>query len=310
MWISGQILGFMAAAVAALVYFRRKVSYGINANRVLELIKKPRLHGVARFSSPLVVTTFFMWMQNQSYRLIVEKNVGLDFLGKMAVGLGIAGAIAIAAESLIQQIFYPSFYAEISTHDGQIRKAAWDKMAGAIIPMYLLMTLFVSFLAWHLVTVLVDVKFHAVWIFTIFGAWVEFSRVTTNIFSTVAHSEMRTAPLAKPYAFGGILTAGGVCLASLSSGYALWIPAALVLSGFVTLSFMIAGMRRMMQLTVDFGSIRMAAMLALPFPLALLVKNGRGSILTACAVLLVFGSYFMFAQYLLYRKTASAGWVR
>ena len=53
-----------------------------------------------------------------------------------------------------------------------------------------------------------------------------------------------------------------------------------------------------------------AALLVLPFPLGLLVKNSGGSVLISCAVLLVFGSYFVFAQYLLYRKTVSAGGVR
>ena len=308
MWISGQIIGLLAATAAALLYFRRKVRYSLNFGLVWGVIKKPRLRGIAKFSSPLLVTTFFMWMQNQSYRLVVEKNIGLDFLGRMAVGLGIAAAIAAVAESLVQQGYYPVYYTEINTRDGEIRKAAWDKMAGAIIPLYLLTTLFVSFLAWHLVTVLVDVKFHEVWIFTIFGAWVEFSRITTNIFSTVAHSEMRTGPLATPYALGGVLTASGVYFASFSSGHAFWVPAALMLSGFVTLSFMITGMRRIMKFTIDFRAIKMALLLALPFPLGLLVKNSEGSFLISCAVLLALGAYFIFAQYFLYHKAMPSLW--
>jgi len=304
MWIAGQILGFTVAAAVSLLYFRRKVSYNVNFSRVWEIVKKPRLHAIAKFSFPLLVMTFFMWMQNQSYRLIVEKNIGLDFLGQMAVGLGIAAAVATAAESLVQQIYYPIYYTEINTPDGEIRRSAWDKMAGVIIPLYLLTTLFVSFLAWHLVTVLVDVKFREVWIFTVFGAWVEFGRIVTNIFSTVAHSEMRTGPLAKPYALGGVLTAVGVYLASFSPAHAFWIPAVLVLSGFVTLLFMIAGMRRIMKFTVNFRAIKMAVLLALPFPLGLLVKNSESSVLISCAVLLALGSYFLFAQYLIYRKAA------
>ena len=307
MWIAGQIAGLTLMAAASLLYFRRKVSYGVNPARVLELLKKPRLEGIAKFCLPLLVMTFFMWMQTQSYRLIIEKNLGLDFLGRMAVGLGIAAAIAAAAESLIQQIYYPIYYTEIDTQDGLARKAAWDKMAGAIIPLYLLTALFVSFLARHLATVLVDVKFHDVWIFTVFGAWVEFARVTSNIFASVAHSEMRTGPLAKPYAFGGLLTAGGVYFASLAPGHAFWVPAALVLSGFVTLFLMVVGMRRIMRVALDLGSLKLCLLLALPFPLALLVRNGAGSVLTAGGVLLAMGAYFLAAQYLLYRRASAAG---
>ena len=305
MWISGQIFGLITLAAASLYYFQHKVEYGVNFPGVWETIKNPGLQGITKFSFPLLVTTFFMWMQNQSYRLVLERNIGLDFLGRMAVGLGIAAAIAAAAESLIQQIYQPIYYAEINTQDVGARKAAWDKMAGTIIPIYLLTTLFVSFLSWLIVTVLVDAKFHAVWVFTVFGAWVEFARITTNIFSNVAHSEMRTGPLAKPYVFGGVFTAGGVYLASLSAGYSFWVPVTLVLSGFVTLFFMIAGMRRILKLAINFRAIKMAMLLALPFPAGLLVRNNGGSIVISFAVLLALGLYFMFAQYLLYRKAAA-----
>ena len=42
-----------------------------------------------RFVIPLGGTTFFMWLQNQSYRIIIEKTVGAEFLGMIGLGIGL-----------------------------------------------------------------------------------------------------------------------------------------------------------------------------------------------------------------------------
>ena len=303
MWIAGQILGFLLLAMLSLWYFAGRLKYGVNGGFVLSCLKAPQLGGVAKFGLPLLVTTFFMWMQNQSYRLIVEKYLGLEFLGMIAVGLGIAAAIASAAESLAQQIYYPLFYSEITTADGAKRRDAWNKMAGLILPFYLLITLFVSFLAWHLVNILVDVKFRAAWIFTIFGAWVELFRITTNILSAIAHSEMRTEALAKPYIYGGVVTAAGVFLAAKSGAGHNSVPVALVLGGFATFLGMYISMKTVMPFSMDKGDLKKTLLFSLPFPAALLVK--QGSVPASILVLALFGGYMVAAQYLLYRgKTA------
>ena len=300
MWIAGQILGFLLLAMLSLWYFAGRLKYGVNGGFVLSCLKAPQLGGVAKFGLPLLVTTFFMWMQNQSYRLIVEKYLGLEFLGMIAVGLGIAAAIASAAESLAQQIYYPLFYSEITTADGAKRRDAWNKMAGLILPFYLLITLFVSFLAWHLVNILVDVKFRAAWIFTIFGAWVELFRITTNILSAIAHSEMRTEALAKPYIYGGVVTAAGVFLAAKSGAGHNSVPVALVLGGFATFLGMYISMKAVMPFSMDKGDLKKTLLFSLPFPAALLVK--QGSVPASILVLALFGGYMVAAQYLLYRK--------
>ncbi|HBW21949.1 MAG: hypothetical protein A2X28_01875 [Elusimicrobia bacterium GWA2_56_46] len=307
LWLSGQIAALFALSAAALAYLLLKIKDKPDMGYVWARIKTPELSGVLKFSLPLLVSAFFMWLQNQSYRLIVEKYLGLDFLGSIAVGLGIAAAIAAAAESLVQQIYYPLYYSEINTPDAGKRKFAWDKMAGVMIPLYLLLTIFVSFLSWHLVNLLVDAKFRSAWIFTVFGAWVEFARITTNILSTVAHSEMRTESITKPYMYGGLFTAAGVFMASRSSAYTYLVPAALVLGGFITLFLMFKSMRSVMRFSLAVGPLKLALLLALPFPLALLVKNPQGSIPVSILILALFGAYMAAGQYLLYKKQNAGG---
>lgn len=299
-WLLGQISGLLLLSAAALYYFFRKV---LVDSSVPVQFRGGALSGIYKFSLPLLVTSFFMWVQGQSYRVVVEKNIGAEFLGLLAVGLGVASSIGAAVESMLQQIYYPIYYREINTEDHEHRTAAWRKMAGVMLPLYLLVMLFVSFLADHLVTVLVDHKFRAAALFTVFGAWIEFSRVSTNILASVAHSEMRTDHLATPFAFGGGVTAAGVIVGSLLPGYRYYVPLALLLGGMCTLYLMLRSMRKIMPLRIDRAQLKLAATLSLPLPLALLIPNRGASVLVSLGVLMVFGLYLTWAQYYLYRRS-------
>jgi len=307
MWISGQIAGYFLLAAVALWYLLSRLKYGVDPGFVWRSLRNPDLKGVARFALPLLITSAFMWVQNQSYRLIVERYLGLEFLGMMAVGLGIAAAVASAGESLAQQIYYPLFYSEISGADQDRRRAAWNKMAGMILPFYLMTAIFVSFLAWHLVNLLVDPKFRSAWGFAVFGAWVEFSRVTANLLSNVAHSEMRTETLPKPYIYGGLVTAAGVSLAAKYGPVPYYVPAALLLGGATTLLSMFLSMRKVMPFALGRKGLRLALLLSIPFPLALLIKNSNGDVVVSILVLALFGGYMGIAQYFLYSKRPQGG---
>lgn len=307
LWLLGQVAALLVFALAALAYLLLKIKDKPEPGYIWACLKEPKLGGVIKFSLPLLFSAFFMWLQNQSYRFVVERYLGLEFLGTIAVGLSIAAAIAAAAESLAQQIYYPIYYSEINTQDGEARRQAWNRMAGMMIPLYLLLTVFVSFLAWHLVNILVDPKFRAAWIFTVFGAWVEFARITTNILASVAHSEMRTDSITRPYMYGGLFTVAGIFLAARSAAYVYLVPAALVLGGLVTLYAMYKSMKGVMSFSMDAGPLKQALLLALPFPLALLVKNQEGSLSVSILVLAVFGGYMLAGQYRLYKKQVPGG---
>ena len=300
MWIFGQILALSVFAIIASFYMMRKQNYGIDWNFLISNIKRPQLKNILKFVFPLVITTFFMWIQTQSYRIVVERIIGLDFLAMLALGLSIAASIASAAESVVQQIYYPMYYSEINTPDKGKRIAAWNRMASLMMPFYLLTTLFVSFLAPHIVNVLVSTKFKMAALFAFFGAWIEFSRITTNIFATVAHSEMRTAFLAKPYIYGGVVSLVGVFIAANLKFYTYLIPIVLVIGGSVTLVSMYRNMKRIMPFEIPKRSLLVSIMLSCPFPFALLIRNKDNSILVSIMILAVFGIYMVAGQYFLY----------
>ena len=65
---------------------------------------------IVKFSLPLSVGVLFLWMQTQSYGIIIEKFIGAEFLGYFGVGIAVALAVSGAFEAIIVQYLYPIMY--------------------------------------------------------------------------------------------------------------------------------------------------------------------------------------------------------
>ena len=303
LWLSGQLLAQAIMTMVAFLYFRKITAAVFDSGFTLRIVSRENFSYLLSFAFPLGVTTFFMWVQNQSYRMIVEKYLGLEFLGMIGLGLGVALSISAAVESLAQQVYYPVFYREINTTDPVKRSEAWDRMAQITIPIYLSVALMVSCLAPYLVKILVNEKFSQVWVFVIYGSWVEFCRVTTNILSSVAHSEMQTKSLIKAYFAGGLVASLGVYAVSGQQYYQQLIPAVLVLSGIITMAIMYADMKKLMRINVGMSGIAKSLFSSLPFALGLLFFSKAASMVFSCLIVAAFGIYFVSIQYSIYKSS-------
>lgn len=67
----------------------------------LRKIRKEKIKSILVFVLPLSVGTLFMW-------IIIEQNVGLEFLGFLGVG-----QIAATIESIVMQYFHPIYYQQM-----------------------------------------------------------------------------------------------------------------------------------------------------------------------------------------------------
>lgn len=298
-WLGGQLVAQMLVTLFAFAFFRKVVGGGASYSAARAVITRENLAHVLYFVFPLGCTTFFMWLQNQSYRIIIEKTVGAEFLGMIGLGIGLASSIAVAAESLIQQIYLPGFYRDINTSDVEQRTAAWNAMAQLTIPVYIALTIMVSCLAPFLVHLLVSRKFGGAYIFVMFGAWIEFFRMTTNVLTAVAHSEMQTRYLLRAYCFGGLAAVAGTYWGSQQADYALVIPATLVVSGLISMTVMYRDMKRLMQIKVGIRRIRKSVLLSLPFAVALPFFDRQPTLPVSLFLVGLGGCYFLLTQYLL-----------
>ncbi len=309
-WLSGQLAAQALITLFALAYFRKVVGRRVSSSEPPEVITRENLMHVLHFVFPLGCTTFFIWLQSQSYRIIIEKTVGAEFLGMIGLGIGVASSIAVAAESLIQQLYLPAFYRDINTPDAEKRTAAWNAMAQLTIPIYISLTIMVSCLAPFLLHLLASRKFGGAYVFVVFGAWIEFFRMTTATLTSVAHAEMRTKYLLRAYCVGGLLAVAGTFFGAHQDHYAVLIPAMLLLSGLVAMAIMYRDMKQLMQIKVGIRRIVRSILLSLPFLGALMLQALPRNFWLSATVVAACGGYFLVVQYRLAKPPMAEGTVQ
>jgi O-antigen/teichoic acid export membrane protein len=301
-WFYGITVAQLLVAIVAFIYFVNILQENLTLSEIFP-IKKLGFKEVLHFAIPIAIATSFMWMQNQSFRLFVEKFLGSEILGFIAVGLAVATNISMAYESLVQQVFYPLFYKEITGVGKRERVLAWQKMASVSIAIYLSLTLFIFIMAPILTHFLLDEKFHQAYIFVFFGAFIELFRMLTNLFSSIAHSEYNTKSLIKPYMLGGLASVVGVVVSCFTSYYEILIPTSLVLSGAITYFYMYKNMREVVgEFQLNKRLSYQTVLLSTPLLLVIPLYQYSTNLMLTVLLLGVFGLYFLFVQYKIYKS--------
>lgn len=304
-WVLGQVIALGAIALIAWRYFKKILNENSLSSESVTGQGTESLRHIFAFTWPLSLTFFFMWGQNLSYRIIVEKTAGLEFLGMLGVGFGIAAGMAAALESVVQQLYFPLFYGGINTSDPDRRAKAWNSMAKATVPLYTAFAVMVSCLSPFLMKLLAGERFHSSFIFLLCGAWVEFFRMTNNILSGVAHSEMQTRHLVKAYLAGAVIAATGTVLALKHPGRATLIPLVLILSGLSTVLVMYFDMKKLMRLHIFTKELLLSVLLSIPFLSAIFFYSHKNDLYVSSGLVFVFGTYFLFSQYKLNEEIVS-----
>lgn len=304
-WLAGQAVAQALVTLAAYCYFRRVVPGDLDLTETLSVISRKHMRTILKFAIPVYVTTLLMWTQNQSYRIIVEQRLGLECLALIGLGLGIASNIAAAVESLMQQLLLPVFYRDISNATSAERAQAWNSLAQISLPVFLSLTVFVSCLAPFIVQVLAHKKFADAWIYVAFGAWIELCRMTNGTFVLVAHAEMETRNLIRPYMVGGVLAVMGVWLASGYSEARILVPGVLLFGAVAATGVMYHDMSKLMQTKVGIRKLLQSLGLSLPFALAIPFSGQARHFLVALVVVGLAGGYFLVIQYVLARHLLS-----
>lgn len=294
-WMAGQIVALGLITIVGARVFIKKVPEPPVSIGMEKYLKKGALAGIWMFALPLAVSAFFMWAQGQSYRVLVERMSGAEFLGYLGVGFSIATSVAGILESLVQQIYLPGFYRRITGGDSAARGAALSELLAKTVPVYIIYLLFIIGVSEFLVYLLVAEKYRAVFVYARYGALIEFCRMTTNVLAAGAYSEMRTKALIQPYFWGGLASTAGVYFAALSPRPALFIPLALAVSGLVTVLGMGGAIKALTPISFDYRPA-LKALLASSLFLPLTFFHASG-FLPVFGVLAAAGIYFAFLQY-------------
>lgn len=300
-WMWGQVAALgLVTALGARVFLKKVREPRVPHSGTLRYVNKAAFSNIAAFAVPLAGATFFMWAQGQSYRVLVEKINGAEFLGYLAIGFSIATSVAGILESLVQQIYMPVFYRRISGGNKEARRAALIELVSKVIPVYVIYLFFIIGSSECLTRFLVAPKYRDVFVYARYGAFMEFFRMTTNILTSGAHSELRTKALILPYLAGGVAAIAGVCLAASSPHPSAFIPLVLSGSGLITVLGMWRVINSMVGLSLEPGPIISALLLSALF-LPMTALHARG-FLPSLGILSVSVVYFSFLQYRAARK--------
>lgn len=269
-------------------------------------ITKEKIKSILVFVMPLSVATLFMWLQNSGYRILIEQNIGLEFLGFLGVGLAISGQVASTIESIVMQYFHPIYYKQITNATVEERKKAIESFINKALPIYFMLAIFLTFLAKYVVEILVDEKYYGVYIFTTFGIWIEFFRMSSNLFGNISQSEMNTKKFMAPYIIGSLVTIILVYFSSLKVDYEFYLPIALLIGGILTMIVMYISMKKLIDFKIDFRLIFFSFLVSLPY-FSTYVFDFETNLVLNLLVVGSFGIYFLGTIYFIYKKGLSYG---
>ena len=235
-WFLGQISSQALVSIIAFFVLKHFTKEKLHIKEAISSINAGGVRSALKFALPLILSTLLMWGATDSFRFVLEKTHGLEYVGLFSVGLAIAQRFSYAVESIAQQVFYPTFYSKMNLPVKE-RSLAWHKMFYSSLPLYLVTTLMTVVLSPLLITIFSGPQYKEAVPFVICGALFHLFRKLTANFSMIAHSEMKTKMLILPYSVGALFSSLGVYLFSFSNFHLPGII--LVLGGFMMFVTMI-----------------------------------------------------------------------
>lgn len=300
-WFTGQIIAYGFMGLIAFIYFVRYIDNNLDFNIAHSWINIYNIKRILIFTLPLAVSVFFVWMQSQSYRIVIEKYIGSEFLGYFGVGMAIALAISSSFETIVMQFLYPKIYKAMKNDDDF--KIVFTNIINYIIPIYFVLAVCVSFLSIYITTILVDVKYHSVYLFVSFGIWIEFFRMSTNLISTVSHSKMKTSSLILPNFVGGFIVLFGVYIVSHHENYIFLIPIVLLLAAFLLFILMFYKMNQLIKIQFNLKQLPSIFLYSGVFGLSIFFYQLALNLYYSVSIVFIFGIYFLWVLNNLIRRS-------
>lgn len=299
-WFGGQILGMAILAIIALCYFYKKITNNFSYKRARASISKVNLNSIMKFSGPLSLGVFFYWMQTQSFRIVIGKYIGAEFLGFFGVGIAIATNIATSFEMIVIQFIYPKMYKSMKD---QIKfEKVFTDTINTMLPIYLILAIFVSIFAICITTILVNEKYSSSYVYLIAGIWFELFRMGAALLANVANSKLNTKTLLFPYAIGGLFILFGTYFAVHSKHYEILVPGVLVAGGLFSFLAMYKKMNTMLKIRIRLRNFINLLLASMPLVLGYLFSGYEKSISMSLLILAVFGTYYLLIIYLFVKR--------
>lgn len=219
LWFAGQIISQLFFSVVAIWFFKKHLRESFSISNSLSILSWAKTKQVFHFAFPLLISTFLLWMATDSFRFILEKTHGLEYVALFSVGFAISQRFSYAIEAIAQQVYYPDYYAKMNAPTLEERSQAWQKMFYSSLPLYILTTLGTVVLAPWLIRFFSGPQYLSAVPFVVGGAIFNLFRKIAATFSMLAHSERKTNLLMLPYFVGAFFSSVILFYSSQSNFY-------------------------------------------------------------------------------------------
>ena len=149
--------------------------------------------------------------------------------------------------------------------------------------------------------ILVDEKYYSSYVFVIFGIWISFFRMSSNIISNVAHSKMKTKKLILPNIIGAAIGVFGVGLATNFDNYDFYIPFALLAASISSFFVNFRTMSNLLHINLRMKNFLIISLFSLPLLASLFFSENYNNELFSFFIVSTFGIYFFYSLYLFFK---------
>lgn len=229
-WLIGQLVGQTLIGIVGVKLLFEHLQRSLKVRKPV-IIQKEHLRILFHFAWPVAIAAALGWVQAQSYRYIMESQLGLMYLGLFVAGYGISAGLISAFESILTTYYQPRLYRDVSSGKSPEQVRAWQAYASSVIPSLMLTVAFVMMLAPEFTRLFLGEKFQSAANYLVWGGLAEAARVLIGVYSLIAHVFMRTSWLIIPNIIGAVLSIILCALLMPKYGVA-GAGAGLVLSGF------------------------------------------------------------------------------
>jgi len=300
-WLLGQVVG-----QAVVLLFTTIALFKLLAPASERAPAPPReresLRFIFNFAWPMSVSALLMWLQQSSYRFILEGLTSVEVVGLVAVGLGLGSNFMNRFEILFNQFYHPVFFKEISTEDPARKAEAWNAYAYFLMPAAFILALYIISGGPFLARVFVAEQFYGV-TRTMLG-WGVISQlilILMTIYSMAGIIQQKTTDFILPNVAGVVVMAAGLFLLLGWNPYS-GTGIALCAGSLASLLVMRVKMKKLLPVRFPLRRVVFSLVLSAPMVLGLVayaLTHPAPGLIESLVVLAVTGAYMTFAELLL-----------
>ena len=302
-WLYGVAMSQILFSIVLFKYLVRDSALSIE--KIKAVLQSHNLSSKLYFLVPVALTLFLQWGQNISYRIVIEAKYSVEILAYLGLGMAIARNIFNTVESLVNQVYMPSYLRSIAYASYLERSAAWNQLTFYVMPIYIVLAIFALSTSFHLPVILTSEEFYSISLYIALGVVAEFLRVSANLVYMVSQSEMKTTPTMMPYIIGFLLTIASLLAFDLSNN--IWLIAVLISIAYgVLLLLLWASMRRLLGIKINLPRLTKAAIASLPLLILLAIPAGSEestvTFIISLSTVAIGCAYFCLVVYLMMRS--------